>query len=132
MIFHNKENKIELIINVDESDLACKDAAQVSVKVSSNGYSGNNIVWIMHEQLLNFYNEMKLLERQRKGVATLNGITEDEIVIKVYSLNNRGHMAVKGKTGYYSYEEDEQFYHSVEFGFQFDPSQLVEAVKEIN
>jgi hypothetical protein len=47
----------------------------------------------------------------------------------VHSVTSRGHIAVSGKTGYLIQHESGGFWHSVEFGFEFDPSQLASATK---
>ena len=38
-------------------------------------------------------------------------------------------MGILGTTGYSIKNENSRFNHSVSFGFEFDPSQLVEAIK---
>ncbi|MFK8012698.1 MAG: hypothetical protein AB8B80_11690 [Marinicellaceae bacterium] len=57
-------------------------------------------------------------------------MSPDEGKLKFYAYDNLGFMAIKGKTGYWLYKEIDVF-HSSQFGFDFDPSNLGELLKFI-
>jgi hypothetical protein len=48
---------------------------------------------------------------------------------QIFSVDSLGHMGVRGKTGFEVINGTDFFPHSVTFGFEFEPSQLVSAVK---
>ena len=81
------------------------------------------------ESLRGFCRASVALEASRRGTAELESISPDELHLKVHSITSRGHVAVSGKTGYLIQHDSGGFWHSVEFGFEFDPSQLASATK---
>ena len=62
-------------------------------------------------------------------MAELESISPGELHVRVHSVTSRGQVAVSGKTGYPIQHESCGFWHAVEFGFEFDPSQLAAATK---
>ena len=80
-------------------------------------------------QLWAFCRSLVSLERDRRGEAVLEAISPDELRIVVRSVDTLGHMAVSGSTGYEVQRENSRWWHAVTFGFDFDPSQLIAAVK---
>lgn len=125
----DKNNYVEIdIVNSEDDNLQSHGDAYVTVVISSNGFSGHNDLWVFHSSLQSFCRNLIRLEADRKGEATLESISPDELILKVFSVNSRGHMGVKGITGYSIQCENSSFNHSVSFGFEFDPSQLVDAI----
>lgn len=68
------------------------------------------------------------LEHKRQGEAMLNSISPEELQLAVRSVDSRGHMLVEGFTGYNVMRENCHPWHSVHFGFEFEPQQLLRAV----
>ena len=76
-----------------------------------------------------FCQSLVQLEMSRKGEAVLESVSPGELIMKLYASDGLGHMAVSGRTGYLIRGEKEGYQHSVEFGFDVDPSELKKAVK---
>ena len=125
MRIESNENYIDIEVSLeDDESLPSYGDAYLSIKVHSNGYSGTNDLWVSSNELKDFCISLVKLEKDRKGETNLVSISPNELELKIYSTDSSGHMAVKGTTGY----EMANFKHSVAFGFEFDPSQLVRAV----
>jgi hypothetical protein len=128
--FSDKSNFIEISLIDMEQDksLPSYGDAYISISVESNGFSGKNNLWVESGAISSFCIDLSDLERNRKGEANLTSMSPNELTLKVYFFNSRGHIGVSGKTSYNALSENASFKHSVEFGFEFDPSQLLDAV----
>jgi hypothetical protein len=104
--------------------------AYVQIAVRSNGFVGHNDLWLQREQLAQFAKQLVALDRTLKGEATLSSISPNELEVTVRSVSSRGNVAVQGSTGYFVQGENAHFWHSVSFGFEFEPGQLAAALKE--
>jgi hypothetical protein len=128
--FWQGENYLELDASPEEdASLQSYGDAYVTVAVCSNGFRGHNDLWVSGESLRRFCRALVALEASRRGAAELESISPDELHLKVHSVTSRGHVAVSGRTGYLVQHESGGFWHAVEFGFEFDASQLASAVK---
>jgi|GEM_PF-2402997 len=128
--FRQGENYFELFV-MPEEDPALQNYgdAYATVDICSNGFRGRNDLWVSAASLREFCQALIMLEATRRGAAELESISPDELNVKVHSTTSRGHVAVSGKTGYLIQHENGGFWHSIEFGFEFDPSQLASATK---
>ena len=97
--------------------------------VHSAGFEGHNDLWVGGDAMRAFCKALVALENARQGEAKLESISPDEFQLCVHAVSSGGHMAVAGATGYEIQREDAAFFHSVTFGFEFDPPQLMNAVK---
>ena len=128
--FQDHKRFVEVdIVNQEDGDLPSCGDAYVTIEISSNGFSGHNDLWVSYGSLRSFCKNLIRLEEVRKGETILESLSPNELYLKVFSTNSRGHMGILGTTGYGIQNENMQFNHSVSFGFEFDPSQLVAAVK---
>ncbi|HEY8560879.1 MAG TPA: hypothetical protein VIL74_10945 [Pyrinomonadaceae bacterium] len=103
--------------------------AYVSIEVCSNRFTGHNDLWVHRNSLRAFCRSLMALEASRRGKAELESMSPDELYLKVYSVDSVGHVAVSGKTGYWIQNDNAGFWHGIEFGFTFDPSNLHSATK---
>ncbi len=128
--FENQENFIELNLAKQETEnLPSKGDAYITIKLNSNGYAGQNKLWVSYQSLCNFCDSLIFLEKKRKGEATLKSLSPEELRLQIFSIDSLGHMGVRGSTGFKVFKETDLFPHSVTFGFEFDPSQLSKAVQ---
>ncbi len=128
--FEDHKNFFELDLAMQETeDLPSKGDAYITISLSSNGYSGHNDLWVSSESLCCFCRDLIDLEKKRKGEALLESISPGELYQQIFSIDSLGHLGVRGKTGFEVINGTDLFPHSVTFGFEFDPSQLIKAVK---
>lgn len=128
--FSNKNNVLVIeSLSEEVNGLLSNSDLYVGVRVMSNGFTGANDLWLYAPDIHRFCNALRQLEETRSGEAKLASISPGELELTVKSIDSRGHMAVVGKTGYEIIGENGSFTHSVEFGFEIDPSQLVMALR---
>ncbi len=130
IIIHNATDRVEMEIQIENSDLPSNGDASISVNILSNGFQGHNEAGVFGEELDKFRLALYSLNQKRQGEATLNSIAPEEFYLKIFSIDLVGHMGVKGKIGNTSFGGNSLgFKHSLEFGFEFDPSQIEELLK---
>jgi hypothetical protein len=127
--FSDGPNFFEMSVAIEEDrTVQSFGDAYVTVKIESSGFSGHNDLWVLGTELARFCRSLLLLERDLKGSAELQAISQNELELKVLAVTSRGHVAVTGSTGYQVRLENSAQWHSVAFGFEFEQTQLSEAV----
>jgi hypothetical protein len=107
------------------ADLPSTGDVELSVEVSSQQFRGQGFAWIAAPALAAFLNQLRELERHRQGEATVDGLSPGEFRLRIRSVNRRGHVAVEGfVTKHVHQGEGSPYRHTVEFGFEFDPTLL--------
>lgn len=126
--FADKDDTFEMALAIEEEDdLPGEGDAYITIAVRSAGFEGRNDLWVTGAALRGFCKALIALEDSRKGEAKLESTLPGELGLRVSSVSSGGHVAVAGSTGYEVQRQDAMFLHSVSFGFQFDPSQLMTA-----
>ncbi|OOG40588.1 hypothetical protein B0E51_08040 [Rhodanobacter sp. C05] len=128
--------RLENVGSFFEMDVAIKQGqsaqnhgdAFVTVNLSSGGFGGQCGAWVSGPEFSAFRAALVSLERSLKGEAMLESISPGSLKFKIYPANNRGHLAIEGSTGHHVFEERKNFWHSVSFGFTFEPQQLTRAM----
>jgi hypothetical protein len=129
--FEDKKDYFELGVAMQEDEaLPSRGDVYITVRVLSSGFSGENELWVDSKSVRHFCRSLVELEKTRRGSAELESISPGELKLKVSSLDRAGHMGIEGRTGYLVQKGNFSAYHSVEFGFEFDPSQLLKAIRD--
>jgi hypothetical protein len=106
---------------------------EVSIVVSSSGFSGRGTTWVHASSLAAFVAQLRELEGQRQGEAKLEGISREEFHLRIRSIDRQGHFAVSGRLACQVYADQRGPYlHTVEFGFEFDPTQLPDVLSGLH
>jgi hypothetical protein len=127
--FENRQDFVEIdLVSQETANLPSRGDAKLKARVSSAGYAGQNHVWVSASGLRTFCRALVALERERQGQATLESISPKELRLVIRSVDPRGHMAAEGTLGHHIQREHTRYWHSVDFGFEFDPAQLLRAV----
>lgn len=125
MLIQQSNNKVVIsLLSQETEELPSKGDLYLGVKIKSNGYSGENDLWVFCDDFKEFCKALIVLNEKRQGEAVLFGISPNELEIRIHSVSLLGHMAISGYTGYQVIGENVSFLHQVKFGFEFDPSQL--------
>lgn len=119
--------EIELL-EVAEVAYAPGDAL-LGVRMQSSDFTGSTEVWVLREQLHQFCACLIALNGSLRGEASLESISPKELELKVLSVSSRGHIAIEGKVGRYAYGPERMYWHSAAFGFEFEQTQLAQAVR---
>jgi hypothetical protein len=121
----NGDNFLEMGLAIEEDHaLPGHNDAYITLKVQSGGFAGHNDLWAQAESMSAFCRALVALNKTLKGEALLESISPGELVLKVFSCNSRGGLAVEGSTGYHIIGEGREYWHAVSFGFEFEPTQL--------
>ena len=102
--------------------------ARVSVWVRSADFEAKNDLWVVHQEFAAFCKALVRLEESRKDEARLVSVSPGELDLFVRAISPLGAMAVGGVCGYPALRPHGAIFHSLQFGFEFDPSQLISAV----
>jgi len=126
--FHDRGDFVELdLVSEEESPLPSRGDVYLTLRVSSAGFVGHNDLWVLGSEFEVFCSALTRLEEKRSGEARLTGIDPRELTLVVRSVDSKGHMIVEGHTGYVVQRDVTMPFHSVQFGIEFDPSQLSSA-----
>src|SRR5687768_7900149 len=119
------------IVQIDEAQSAY-DSGDVlmSVVVESHGFKGKAEVWVLQEELARFAQAVTGLNQSLHGNAVLRSVSPGELDLEVLSVSSRGHLAVQGSIGHQMYDQERMHWHSMQFGFEFEPGQLEAVVAE--
>ena len=128
MLIREASNCIEIVaVRRVPQHLPSAGDTEVSIQVSSSGFSGRGTAWVHASRLAAFIAQLQELDQQRQGTAALEGISREEFQLRIRSIDRQGHFAVSGKLACQVYADQRGPYlHAVEFGFEFDPTRLPE------
>ena len=99
----------------------------LNITINARGYSAADQAWVVASDWRTFMNEMRELERQRRGHATLMGASPDDLRLVFEATDHAGHLAVSGFLGW---QTSKVSYRKFEFGFAFDGGWLQNLIKE--
>lgn len=129
--FSDRDNFFEMEVPlVEDGSVQSVSGAVVVLRVSSNGFSGMNDLWVHSESLASFAASLVALERSLRGEAKLESMSPNELELRVFAASSRGNLAVQGSTGQHVQGENQSSWHAVSFGFEFPLSQLSSAIAE--
>lgn len=123
LVLHNAQSRFEMALARPDDD------PLIVVRVKSRGFEGANELYVEREALVAFCRALASLQRNLSGEASLESMSPEELRIRVYAATSRGNLAVSGKLGYHLHDENSVHWHCVEFGFEFEQTQLSEAVR---
>lgn len=131
LLLQGHENSIQISASIEEdASLSSLGDAYVQISISSSGFKGHNDLWIQSDELRQFYVDLAALDRTLRDEAKLTSMSPDELELTIRNVSSRGHLAVSGKTGYLVRSENTETWHSVSFGFEFEPSLLSRALTD--
>lgn len=114
-----------MAITIEEnSSLPNYADAYITLEVQSGKFSGHNALWVQSESMASFCHALVMLHQTLNGEALLESISPGKLQLKVFSCNSRGCLAIEGVIGSHLIGENQKFWHSVSFGFEFEQTQL--------
>jgi hypothetical protein len=129
LAFTDGSDFIRITAEVEESaPPASFGDARVFVWVRSADFEAKNDLWVAHDAFAGFCKALVHLEKSRKGEAKLVSVSPGELDVFIRAISPLGAMAVVGTCGYPVLRRHGSVFHRLEFGFEFDPSQLIGAV----
>jgi hypothetical protein len=127
MIIREGNNYVEMeVVDRVPPKLPSSGDVELSVEISSSGFTGQGFAWIAVSELTVFVTQLRQLEERRQGTATLHGMSPETFELCLHSIDRKGHMAVTGFiTTQVRRTQGISYRHVVEFGFEFDPTLLL-------
>jgi hypothetical protein len=101
----------------------------VSIEAEADGFCGHADGHVVGKDLRRFTSELERLEQSRRGKAQLSSAAPNEFQVTIRAIDGAGHMGVSGVLRYLR-PGPERPHQSLEFFFEFDPSQLPQAVRD--
>ena len=95
-----------------------------SIRVQASGFKGRCDGHVVGAAFDEFIDDLRWLESTRRGSATFSSAHPGLFSIEVRSKSSLGHMEVVGSLSFTSYPSETTHQQKLEFGFEFDPSQL--------
>jgi hypothetical protein len=106
------------------SDVQFGDDVQLLIEVVSGKFVGEATAFFDQPRLLEFNSVLRELERSRTGFAELTTLYSDEVRLRFEIADGWGRTRVVGKIINYDHGGSQPCKHSLEFGFDFDPTLL--------
>ena len=104
----------------------------VVVRVRLRDFSGAVDAWVLRESWGNFLSQLRRLERDRTGEATLESMSPRELHLRVFALDRAGHMGVEGELRSYYSAAHRPEVTTLKFGaIEIDPTALPAFVREL-
>jgi hypothetical protein len=106
---------------------------RLRVAVESSNFSGCHSVWISLPNYQRFLNQLDELELHRKGSAELPSMSPGAFRLRISIVDRSGHLVLDGSLGQSDHlRSSVTIEHRLDFGFEFDPSDLVRIVREFH
>jgi hypothetical protein len=122
------------VVEVDRGvpGIAVAGDVLVGVRVRLRNFAGAAEAWVLREVWSDFLTRLRGLERDRRGEATLQSISPEELRVRLYAIDHAGHMALEGElTSYYGSAHRLEA-ASLKFGtIEFDPTTLPILLREL-
>ena len=117
-------DEVELTWKVDGPSLDL----EVVVRVTYAGFSGSVATWVSRDTWEAFSWHLAELEHRRAGEARLNAISPDELLLRIFAIDGRGHVGVEGFLG----KRGATANCRLDFGcIEFDPTSLTDIVSTV-
>jgi hypothetical protein len=103
---------------------------RLRVQVSSIGFKGDyDGVWIMASVIASFIDELMILERDRRGTATLTSMSPGDFSLQLRTVDSSGHTTASGFLGRcYAYPRAVEA--RVGFDIEVEPDRLPHLLRE--
>jgi hypothetical protein len=101
----------------------------VSIEVEADDFRGHADGHVTGKDFRQFAGDLKRLDQFRKGMAQLSSAAAGEFEVTIRAIDRAGHMGVSGVLNYLR-PGPERPPQKLEFFFEFDPSQLMQAVND--
>jgi hypothetical protein len=132
MVIQDGDNRVEIdLVDRAPTQLPTPGDVEISIAVRSEKFAGQAFAWIDSRTFSSFLAQLKQLEEQRQGSATMEGMSPSEFHLRIFPVDRRGHLAISGRIRRLIHRgEAGPYCHVLEFGFEFDPTLLPQILRE--
>jgi hypothetical protein len=123
----------QCFISIVPREIGLDGSIRFSVNASCGGFSGESYeVWVELDILDNFIKDLKKLDEERSGDATLQGMSPNEFTIQLYSADSLGHIGLTLSLVRPKFLSGRTIFQKLEIGFEIDSSRMADIVKQSN
>lgn len=130
MEIESNDGKSYLIIEYVDCEIERYPSVCVAITVQDRDFKGfNNDVWIELDLLKDFINNLKTLEKTRRGSASMNSMSPEEFQLKIETYDLSGHMILNYKISQYTHRMPTNII-SLTGGFEMDVSFFLNIISD--
>jgi hypothetical protein len=102
-----------------------------NARVQFSTFSAESDVWVAAPALRSFVEQLREVERTRRGAASLTSMSPGELRLEIRATDSMGHVGAFGELGRWCRGTlPARFWSAVSFGIPFDPSLLAGILEE--
>ena len=132
LIFGIGDSLLSIEITLEENrDLPNHGDARLEMAAESAGFSGAASCWVDRDVLASFTLALQRMAHTLTGTAELQSTSPGELSLQIYPLSSRGVFGVEGQIGRGNYGQEKRFWHSINFGFAVEYSQIEKAASQL-
>ena len=128
-----ESNDRKTFLNIDYVDCEIEryPSVCVAITVQDGEFRGyNKDIWFKLDLLKDFIDNLKILEKTRKGWLLLESMSPEEFQIKIESYDLSGHMVLNYKISKYTHQIPKTNIISLTGGFELDVSYLINIISD--
>lgn len=131
MKIESNDKKSYLNIEYIDCEIERYPSVCVAITVQNGDFRGSNKdVWIELDLLKKFIDNLKILEKTRRGSALLNSMSPEEFEIKIETYDLSGHMILNYKISQYTHHIPKTKVISLTGGFELDVSFFINIISD--
>jgi hypothetical protein len=105
---------------------------RVVVRARLLDFSGAADAWVLRDAWSEFLRQLRQLEQDRRGEASLLAISPEELRVRIFALDRAGHVGVEGELTSFFIAKHDPRAASLKFGtIEIEPSALPALVREL-
>lgn len=133
MIIKQNDDFVELTVGeVVPADRPGAGDVRATLDVACEGFTGRtDQVWIERDELAGFLAELRDLAQTGQGAAELTSMSPGELRLRVFALDQAGHLAVEGEIARLTYRDPALREMRLGFSFGLASEQLPGIVREL-
>lgn len=131
MKIESSDKKSYLNIEYVDCEIERYPSVCVAITVQDREFRGyNKDVWFELDLLKEFIDNLKILEKTRKGSVSVNSMSPEEFEIKIETYDLSGHMILNYKISQYAHLVPETKVISLTGGFELDVSFFISIISD--
>ena len=131
MLLRDGEDYLELTPTPDPEAGGIRAEVRIRVRGMNTLFTAETSCWIDSRAMAEFADQLRVLEKRRKGVAALKSMSPGELLLEIRSTDRSGHMAAFGQVGHwFCSQPGNPYWSAVVFSIPFCPSELEALVGE--
>jgi hypothetical protein len=135
---NGKQNGAAMRIGLEDQWLSLEriesDAygVHVSVRVSSDGFTGHINVWFDSQAVTEFIAKLKRLEVTRSGAAEIKAMSPEKCSLELFTIDRWGHLAINASLGRHAFIDQVSRTDLCRVTFEIDAGRFQELIDDLS